>query len=29
VETTAYNQNHDAVLRFRRHVLIAKKGAMK
>ena len=29
VETTAYNQNHDAVLRFRRHVLIAKKGSMK
>ena len=27
VETTAYNQNHDAVLRFRRRALIAKKGA--
>lgn len=26
VETTAYNQNRKAVLRFRRRVLIAKKG---
>ena len=26
VETTAYNQNREAVLRFRRRVLIVKKG---
>jgi hypothetical protein len=27
VETTAFNQDGKPVLRFRRHVLIAKKGA--
>ncbi|MDY0150879.1 MAG: MaoC family dehydratase [Candidatus Cloacimonas sp.] len=26
VETIAYNQNREAVLKFRRHVLIAKRG---